>query len=296
MRVGICYTKKEGCALSHTNAIKEGIKACGDQAVSIKSIHDLSKLRNCDVSFQVCEECFDLQFPDNIFRAGIKSMQETLNKPRIILDAGFIKHAKDYPLETQYIAISIGAVKREGLSHTKNSPPDRWNQLGIIKPQWRTDGDHILVLGQVAHGIGTKSMRSQGVSFTEWVSLTLNNIRAHTDRKIIYKPHPMNNQAAPLVTNSEVAKSDRLGDYLSNCWCAVASASNGAVDCIMGGIPVVTDDKMSMVHEISSHSLEEIESPKTPDLTQWLHDISYAQWSIEELMSGKTWEYIKHKL
>ena len=296
MIVGVCYTKKEGCALAHTNAIKEGIEVCGDQVLSVKGLHDLDKLHHCDVSFQACEECFDVNFPDNIFRAGIKSMQETLNKPRIILDAGFIKHAKDYPLESQHISISIGSVKREGLSHTKNSPPDRWNKLGINKPQWRTDGDHILVLGQVAHGIGTKSMRSKGVSFAEWVSLTLNNIRAHTHRKIIYKPHPMNNQAAPLVANSEVAKSDRLDDYLSNCWCAVASASNGAVDCIMGGVPVITDDKMSMVYEISSHSLEEIETPKMLELTQWLYDTSYAQWNIKELRSGETWEYIKNQL
>ena len=259
---------------------------------------DLSKLARCDVSFQVCEECF-LSFPENTLRRGIGLTQKNNERPRIILDVGFIKNTREHSLEAQHMSIGINSVKREGSLHTRNSPPDRWGKLDIDQPQWRTDGNHILVIGQTEHGIGTQSIRRRGMSFLDWSNETLKSIRVYTNREIIYKPHPgQQSLPSPIehCTLLPLGQRSKISEYLSDCWCAVAAASNGAADCVMNGIPVITNDPMSIVYDISSHDIKEIDNPKTPDISQWLYDTAYAQWNVTEMHSGEAWLYIKNHL
>ena len=53
---------------------------------------------------------------------------------------------------------------------------------------------------------------------------------------------------------------------------------------------------MSVVYDISSHLLSEIEKPNTSDISQWLHNLCYAQWTIKEMEEGKTWAHLKKHL
>ena len=302
MLVGICHTKIKADATALTNAFKRGIESQGDKVIEIPHVKDLWKLENCDVSFQVCDQHFSdreagglQKFDGNNFRAGTKLFK----KNRIILDAGFIKHGKQFHFNEAYYSININSIKRFGTSHTKNSPPDRWKKLGIKKPTWRKDGDHVLVIGQNEQGVGTSSIRKKGLSFLEWSNNILKKIRNHTNRKIIYKPHPHQAFLPDAVENCivlPVSTEDKISNYFLDCWCAVSLASNGAIDCVMNGIPVVTSDKMSMVYDISSHSLKEIENPKMQNITQWLYDISYTQWNMKEIELGESWLYIKTHL
>lgn len=298
MIVGICHTKSEAGAIAWTKAFKAGVELHGDQTVSIKNSGDLSRLAGCDVSFQVCEECFT-SFPENTLRRNIGLTQKNNGRPRIILDVGFIKNTREHSLEAQHMSIGINSVKREGSLHTSNSPSDRWSKLDIDQPRWRTDGNHILVIGQTEHGIGTQSIRRRGMSFLDWSNKTLKSIREYTNRNIIYKPHPGQQRLPSPVercTLLPLGKKSKISEYLPDCWCAVAAASNGAADCVINGIPVITNDPMSIAYDISSHRISEIETPNTPDLTQWLYNTAYAQWNIKEMQSGEVWLYIKNHL
>jgi len=311
MMVGVCLTKLSEGAISWVNAFSEGVFNHGDQVFPIARREHLEFLgAECDVSVQVADQHFSNNnvsplmmykkdqpcgafegFALENFRAGIIHVQKKNNKPRIILDRGFVS-APDY------FSVCINEIKRLGLLHTANSPSDRWGKLDISPPQWRTDGNHVLVIGQNEHGTGTQSIRQRGMSFLDWSNKTLQNIRKYTNRKIIYKPHPNQKRLPSPVercTLLPLGKS-KIDKYLSDCWCAVAAASNGAADCVMNGIPVITNDPMSIVYGISSHGIEEINNPKTPDISQWLNDTAYSQWNVEEMKSGETWRYIKNHL
>lgn len=302
MLVGICHTKIKTDATALTEAFRKGVEIKGDETIEIPHVKYLWRLKECDVLFQVCDQHFsdreigDLDnFNGTDFRAGTKLFK----KNRIILDAGFIKHGKQLPFNKAYYSINIDSIKRFGTTHTKNSPPDRWKRLNIEKPTWRTGGNHILVIGQNEQGLGTSSIRKEGLSFLNWSDQTLKEIRNHTSRKIIYKPHPHQSFLPDPVENCVILPvdvKDKISNYFIDCWCAVSLASNGAIDCIMNGIPVITNDKMSMTYDVSSHYLNEIENPKTPNITQWLYDVSYAQWNMEEAESGEVWLYIKNCL
>ena len=187
MIVGVCYTKRVSDALLWTDSFKEGVQKCGDHTIDIRGSVDLAKLNECDVSFQACEQSFsDLHkagfsafsskpekyswesryYDMTNFRAGIRLYQQQNKNPRIIIDTGYIKNNRLVnDLADQHVAVSINNTKRVGALHTKNSPPDRWQKLELPIPQWRTSGDHVLVIGQNEQGIGTQSLRQRGMSF-----------------------------------------------------------------------------------------------------------------------------------
>jgi len=321
MIVGVCLTKLSEGARSWTDAFAEGVLSHGDQPIPIVEQKQLEFLgAECDVSIQVADQHYSDDdtgplmaysegrpcgaFEEGIenFRAGIVHVQKKNNKPRVILDRGFVWHR-------DFFSICINEIKRPGLLHTANSPSDRWNKLGIPIPQWAEGGNNILVLGQNEHGQGTKTLREKGLSFLDWSNFILKEIRKHTDKKIIYKPHRMQRYKPQPVENCIVlpcfASYDILGfmvsageeakmcDYLIDSWCVVSCASNGAIDSLLSGYPAITTSRDSVAYDECSHDICEINSPKRGDLTQWCNNLGYAQWNQEELKSGEAWEYIK---
>ena len=50
------------------------------------------------------------------------------------------------------------------------------------------------------------------------------------------------------------------------------------------------------VAERNNFKLEDIENPKYPDRTQWVHDLGYKMWSIKEIRDGTVYKRFKSKL
>ena len=297
MRVGICYTKKSPECFRWIEAFKKGVVLSGDRVIDIVFERHVPLLNNCDVSFQICEHDFS-NSEDSLFRKRIKAHQELSGKRRIILDVGFIRGGKGEPFDERYMSLNIDSIKRSGTS-CNDRPSDRWDKLNIDLPVWRTSGDHILVLGQTEHGIGTLNLREQGKSLIDWSQETLVRLRELSDRPIIYKPHPAQVNLPKMVKNSTIFNSRgryNIKDALNNCWCTVASASNGACDSIVSGIPVITENEMSVAYDVSDNDLKNVENPRTTDIKKWLNNISYRQWNIKETKAGEAWNHLKKEL
>ena len=307
--VGICYTKNTDLGLLYNESFKKSVIDEGDTFKEVRSVRDLHVLNSCDISFQVCDQHFTNRrhhdvlptFKENVkgvknLRAGIKKVSK---QPRIIVDAGFIKHNKQIDKMDAYISLCLNEIKRNGIQYAKESNSTRWEKLNLTMPKWRKSGGHILLIGQNEEGIGTTNIRKSGISFYDWSRYALETIRKYTDRKIIYKPHPHQEYLPDPVSNCEIVDSTsthKISDFFEDCWCAVGSASNATVDCVMAGIPVITEDKMSVAYDVAEHSVLNIENPRMPDITQWLYNICYAQWNIDELGNGEAWKYIKKNI
>ena len=283
----MCYTKNSANAIAACHAFTKGVEAFGDSTVSVFNNKSLSVLGSCDAVLQVCDynkHC------GKDFRYYIKERCKALGKKRIILDTGFIKNKRYNESDLdRYMQIGIGNIKRLGASYVKGSSQDRWTALEIQEKPWRQseyNNQHILILGQ--HEIG---ISSQHIDIVSWWEQTISYISHVTDRNIKFRPHP--NQTKFPKGNYELTHGTTIEEDLENCWCAVARTTNGSVDAIINGVPVITPDPACMAFKVSSHYLTEILEPRTPDRTQWLYDLAYSQWNIEEMKSGLAWEYIR---
>ena len=172
---------------------------------------------------------------------------------------------------------------------------------------WKQDGEYILLCMQK---VGDASLR--GADVFQWTEDTVNNIRNHTDRQIVIRPHPLYRKSKLHNTlkekvlavadvhwqEADVTKPDfvAIDKQLKNAWCTVTYSSGTGVDAVLNGIPNVACDKGSMVYEVSSKEISEVENPFTGDKTEWANKIAHCQWSIDEFESGECWEHVSKSI
>jgi len=263
---------------------------------------------NC-IKSEGYEEC-DV---DVIFGSWKKSPKK---KWKLMLQHHFTKNSivenhKDKPLiviETPLLGRTITdnhKYHRVGLNHfmrgladfkNENSPSDRFKETGLkIKP-WRKKGDHVLIVGQNMFDASLF-----GIDFEWWVKNTIQQLRRHTDRPIVFRDHPENkDQMKNLVDtykwcNVSYSNEGTINDDLKNAHCTVSYTSGSSIDSLLAGVPVIPCSEYNFVWPISSHQLSDIENPKLGERTQLFYDLAYAQWSVEEIKQGKPWNHLKSK-
>ena len=57
-------------------------------------------------------------------------------------------------------------------------------------------------------------------------------------------------------------------------------------------MPVITCSEYNFMWPISSHSIEDIETPKLGSRQQTFYDLAWTQWSVDEIKQGKPWEHL----
>jgi hypothetical protein len=87
-----------------------------------------------------------------------------------------------------------------------------------------------------------------------------------------------------------------IAEQLKKAWCTVTYSSGTGIDAVINGIPNVACDSGSMVYEVSSKEISEVEHPFTGDKSKWANKIAHCQWSIDEFESGECWEHVSKSL
>ena len=293
----IIYALRDGIINSGDNAVLKSCRRLDHYPVSFKKSSlkkVINNVKEIDVIIQICEGggCRNL----------LKNASKMFNKRRIIVDAGFFNSARNVK-KNIYHSVGYDHIKGAAEYCNKNSPSDRWNQLGLKMKPWRKTGDHILLLGQNETGGGMKHIRSN--MKRDIFCRIITRIRKHTDRPIVFRTHKHRQyQYENVFENSKiknVRRSDMMGSKkniidkdLKNAWCTVSLTSNGSVDSIFHGVPVITADKISASYDVAEHDLANIENPKMCDRTQWAYDLAYAQWNLEEMRLGIPWRHLRN--
>ena len=172
---------------------------------------------------------------------------------------------------------------------------------------WKQDGEYILLCMQK---VGDASLRDADVF--EWTENTVNDIRKHTDRKIIIRPHPLYRKSSLHntlkekvlnVSNTHWQETDLLKDgfvsiqeQLQKAWCTVTYTSGSGIDAVINGIPNIACDTGSMVYDVSSKEIAEVENPYRGEKKEWTNRIAHCQWSIEEFESGECWKHVSKSI
>lgn len=292
-QIGICYTKQDAVGIGACNAFIKGVIESGDIPIPIRSIEEFMQYSiciRCDAFVQVCDYTKHL---GKDLRFRIKKYCKNNDIPRIVIDTGFLKNNRTSMSLDRYMEVGIGGIKNHAIYFNEDSPSDRWDKLDIELEPWRDKGEHILVLGQFEKGVSV-----QDIDVVEWMGDTIKQLQSITDREVRLRSHPNQTMIPPgtYSLSSNRLISTPIEEDLEDCWCVVALTTNGAVNAIVEGIPVITNNTMNMAYNVSGHKLEEVENPPTFDRAQWAYDLAYAQWHIDEIKEGLAWRHFRKNL
>jgi len=139
-------------------------------------------------------------------------------------------------------------------------------------------------------------------------------LRPLTKRKFLIRPHPNNvasmeerrNEFPPdceLIIGQKHFSGDEKKYYrfnfqeaLNNCHAVITHNSTASVDSCIRGVPTFVTSDLAICWPVANTNLEDIENPKYPDRTQWLNDLGYMMWSIDEIRSGKVYSRFRAKI
>jgi len=142
---------------------------------------------------------------------------------------------------------------------------NRFNKLNIEIQSMRTKGEFIVLSEPSPH-------IKKFFQLDNWTINTINELKKYTDRKII-----VHNKQSPIPLNA----------LLKKAWAFVSEQSTAGIKAMIAGVPShFTNKTLKKINSISS-----IENGKIDK--QIFYNLSYGQWTLDEMKSGEAWQYLK---
>lgn len=253
-------------------AMYSGIRACGDRAYLIPE-----------------DQYRGPQFPLAVFYGytpilrGIMADYVKAGLKAVYIDLGYWKREG----LRGYHKLSINSRHPTQYFQSVSHRSDRAAALGITAKGWRERGQHILLAG-----MGDKAANVEGKAVESWERNAIEALQRVTKRRIIYRPKPSWLQAKPIPGTVYSPKDQALESVLVNCHAIVTHHSNVAVDALVEGVPSFC--WQGLAAPLSLQDLAQIEEPYYPHgREQWISDIAYTQWSVDEMLVGRAWRHLK---
>jgi hypothetical protein len=200
-----------------------------------------------------------------------------------------------------------------GIHYMPNSPSDRWEQIqqenNIEIYPWESRGENILFMMQRPGDTSLAPMEQKYGSYAKFVEYSLHEIRKNTDRPIRVRLHPLRWQQQmeflqPLLdeindcvisdnsiridTDGVASGGASLYKDFDDAWAVVGANSNSLTESVCYGIPTWTLDPSAMAWPVAHHDLTKINDPVGIDREQWLNNMGYTQWRVDEIERGDT--------
>jgi len=232
--------------------------------------------------------------------------------PYIQLETQLIGRPIDTAFHTEFRVGVNGFLwddARWGFEHIQSDRSKKVFERNGYDPniEWRTTGDYILLCMQK---VGDASLRGQDIF--SWTEETVKMLRQHTERQIIVRPHPLyrkksrHAECKKVVTDyfnviwqeTDLEKDGfiPIQQQLDNAWCTVTYTSGSGIDAVLQGVPNIACDSGSMVYDVSSKNISQVEKPYRGDKKEWTNKIAHCQWSIDEFESGECWEHVSKSI
>jgi hypothetical protein len=208
--------------------------------------------------------------------------QNSMGNVWIVVEGGFIRRVmtKRGPrpwsdIENFYFGVGWKGIGGKAYFLNDNMPSDRFDDLNVgIKP-WRIKQDGPVVLcGRVPK---------------DKLIQVRDEILSKTDRQVIYRPHPASPDTCPDLPTDNSS----LEEMLSKAYAVAGYGSTILVDAAMEGVPIFLLDGNSVARPIANTSLDTLHSPKLPKRHQWLCNLAYAQWNVNEIAQGLAFKHLR---
>ena len=216
---------------------------------------------------------------------SIWQQNQKQKKPTIVLEVGGIKRGTTWK-------VGLNGINRDAYFGDSNNDDSRKHLLGLLEKPWRTNGEYILIAGQHDKSLQWRDMPRM----SNWFLDTYDEIRKHTDRPIIFRPHPRCRlehieRGLRHVTRQEPRHVNGTYDSFDmgfdNIHCTISYSSNPGIHSVIEGVPAFVSTH-SLAYDVANDIdfLQDIESPLEPDRQQWLNDYAYTEWTVEEISQG----------
>ena len=221
-------------------------------------------------------------------------------------DSNLFLYANKSNKPWHYLRYSFnGVFPNTGIYFDENPTSSRWQQiskdLNISLESTKSSGKNIIICLQRNGGW------SMGrIAVVDWVTNTINDIKRHTDRTIILRPHPGDKKALQTYIpqlaqrfkhDSQIkfsTKDNPLEADLSKAWAVVNHNSSAIVGPIIQGYHAfITDPNRSQCAEVAHTDFSMIEKPQQFDRQRWLERISMFHWKFSELEDGSAWRHMR---
>jgi hypothetical protein len=255
-------------------AMFEGIRRCGDRVRLIEDNYPQQPDADVAVMYGMQGDLFRL-FNDYV-AAGRKA---------VYIDLGYWGR-REGGRWTGYHKVSVNSRHPTAYFQRKGHDGARLRHFGLHPQPWR-QGKHILIAG-----MGHKTASVGEPAGGEWETQIVAEIRKHSDLPIVYRPKPSWKTATPIAGTVFSPQNEPLEDVLRNASAVVTHHSNVAVDGLVDGIPAFCWHGVASV--MASQDLARLRKPHMPEgREQWMRDIAYCQWSVDEMRQGLAWRHLK---
>lgn len=231
--------------------------------------------------------------PNIALRKEIIREQQRLGQQTMCIDASCWKYLDD---TGSYLRYSLGGPFYDRAEYANaNSTDAKWQEissrLGITLKPPRT-GSNILICMQRDGGFAMKTLDP-----IQWAIAKINEIRKHTQRPIVVRPHPglynmKDFEQFKRMQHVSVIdpQQSRLLDNLRTAHSAIVFNSSASVAAVCEGVSVFADDPSCVSWAVANKNIADIEQPKQFSRERWAWDLATAHWNDEDGRTGRIWK------
>jgi len=202
-----------------------------------------------------------------------------LNKPVFILEIGNLKRGVTW-------RVSLNHINRNGVFGGSEIDTNRPDKLGVRLVDRASNGTAILIACQR----GDSLQWAGQPTISSWVSDIVKNIRAHSDRPIVVRPHPrFIVPGLPSDIELEIPKHvsetyDSFDLNYQKYHCIINHNSGPGVQSVMCDVPTICS--VSSLAWPMSINYASLETPIMPDRSSWFLNLCHTEYLIEEIAAG----------
>lgn len=276
-------------------AFKVGVQLNGDHCDVVSSSKYVGPLDNTDLAVIIGVK--------GISRRCIDEHQ-AVGKKILYLDKGFVR-LRGRSGGTLHVKISYNDFQPLSYFMKKSMPGDRWELLKKeamvqgydISPKSRRAGSDVMLSGPSEK---YSAFHDLVEGSTKYCCEVVRDIRSKTKRPIVYWPKQSWKDAVPIEGTIFGRPPFKIEHYLKSAHVFITHGSNSSVKALLDGVPVITlgpaiTDPVAS-HHISEHNLEHPFYPDYDLLYEWLHAMSYCQWTAEEIQLGLAWKHLREQV
>ena len=200
-------------------------------------------------------------------------------RPVIVAEVGMIQRGQTWKIGIN--GTGIGSYNFDNLI------PNRADRLNLKLQPWRNGSNIVIAMqrqdSEQWHGLPP---------INQWLESTVAEIRKHSDRPIVIRPHPRSGCNIPsgcLIDRPQFT----AGSYddfdfdrvLESAHCVVNWNSGPGSQALIAGVPAFVGPD-SLASPIANWDLSQIENPPRSERSVWLEQLAHTEWTVEEIRSG----------
>lgn len=204
------------------------------------------------------------------------------NRPVIVLEVGCLRRGVLWKVgingvsSWQYLATGNGSA--------------RLSMLGMTLQPWQQHrGSDIIICLQRTQSHQWHGMPDQ----QQWISDVVHEVRRHTDRPIVVRPHPRQRLRCILPDceiQTPMPRTDTYDDFdfdaaLKRAWAVINFNSHPGTQSVIQGIPAFVDQS-SVAAPVANLDLAAINDPCMPDRETWFENLAWTEFSVDEIRRG----------